>query len=154
VTAHEVLSWQRYGDAARELAGQVRGSGFAPDIVLGIARGGLVLASSLAYALACKNLFSINVEFYTGEGTTLSAPVMLPPFLDSTELDDARVLVVDDVADTGRTLELVMDFCRGHVAESRSAVLYQKPSTVVRADFVWHDTDLWIDFPWSSDPVG
>jgi hypothetical protein len=151
MSEHEVLTWQRYGEAARELSHRVADDAYRPDIVLGIARGGLVLASSLAYGAACKNLFSINVEFYTGEGTTLSAPVMLPPFLDSSELDDARVLVVDDVADTGKTLELVMDFCRGHVADARSAVLYQKPTTVLEADYVWRETDRWIDFPWSTD---
>ena len=148
---HEVLSWQEYGEAARELSHRLRESGFRPDIVLGIARGGLVLASSLAYALECKNLFSINVEFYTGEGTTLATPVVLPPYLDTSDLDDARVLVVDDVADTGKTLQLVMDFCQGHVAEARSAVLYQKPTTVLEADVVWRETDRWIDFPWSTD---
>jgi hypoxanthine phosphoribosyltransferase len=151
MSEHEVLTWERYGDAARELSRLIRDSGFVPDIVLGIARGGLVLATSLAYGLDCKNLFSINVEFYTGVGTTLAAPVMLPPYLDSSELDDARVLVVDDVADSGKTLELVMDFCRGHVAEARSAVLYQKSASVLDADVVWQRTDRWIDFPWSTN---
>ena len=146
----EVLTWQAYGEAARELADQVRGTGFRPDVVLGIARGGLVPASSLAYALGCKNLFAMNVEFYTGERTTLAAPVVLPPYLDTSDLDGARVLVVDDVADSGRTLELVMDFCRGHVTEARSAVLYQKPRSVVDGDLVWRRTDRWIDFPWST----
>ena len=150
MSEREVLTWERYGVAAVELGEQVRGSGFAPDIVLGIARGGLVPAASLAYALDCKNLFTMNVEFYTGVGTTLDAPVMLPPLLDTAELVDMAVLVVDDVADTGKTLELVTDFCRGHVAEVRSAVLYEKPTTVVEADYVWRRTDLWIDFPWSS----
>ena len=151
MTEHEVLTWQTYGEAARELSHRVSASDFRPDIVLGIARGGLVLAASLAYGLGSKNLFSINVEFYTGEGTTLSTPLMLPPYLDTSDLDDARVLVVDDVADTGKTLELVMRFCDGHVAEARSAVLYQKPTTVLEADFVWRETDRWIPFPWSSD---
>jgi hypoxanthine phosphoribosyltransferase len=150
MSEHEVLSWAAYGEAARDLGQEISASGFRPDIVLAIARGGLVLAASLAYDLGCKNLFSMNVEFYTGEGTTLDAPVMLPPLLDSAELDDTRLLVVDDVADSGRTLELVLDFCRGHVAEVRSAVLYHKPRSVVEPDFVWRHTDRWIDFPWSS----
>ncbi len=59
-------------------------------------------------------------------------------------------LVVDDVADSGKTLEPVMDFCHGHVSVARSAVLYEKPTTVVGADHVWRRTDRWIDFPWSS----
>ncbi|HEY0237463.1 MAG TPA: phosphoribosyltransferase family protein, partial [Friedmanniella sp.] len=51
----EVLSWELYGQAARELAQTVADSGFVPDVVLGIARGGLIPAGSLAYALDCKN---------------------------------------------------------------------------------------------------
>jgi hypoxanthine phosphoribosyltransferase len=150
VSERETLTWPVYGDAAADLGRQVAASGFVPDIVLGIARGGLVLAASLAYALECKNLFTINVEFYTGVGTTLDAPVMLPPLLDTADLVDMSVLVVDDVADSGKTLELVMDFCHGHVSVARSAVLYEKPTTVVGADYVWRRTDRWIDFPWSS----
>ena len=115
MSEHEVLSWARYGEAARELTDRLRGTGFTPDVVLGVARGGMVLAASLAYGLDCKNLFSVNVEFYTGEGTTLDAPVMLPPLLDPADLLDMRVLVVDDVADSGKTLELVLELCHGHV---------------------------------------
>ena len=77
---------------------------------------------------------------------------MLPPFLDAHDLDDAAVLIVDDVADTGRTLELVHDFCAGHVAEARTAVLYEKPQSVIKADFAWRYTDRWINFPWSTLP--
>lgn len=147
----EVLTWELFGSACRELAQTVADSGFRPDVVLGIARGGLIPAGSLAYALDCKNLFTMNVEFYTGVGTTLESPVMLPPLLDATELDDMSVLVVDDVADSGRTLELVYDFCRGHVAEVRTAVLYEKPRSVIKTDYAWKHTDDWINFPWSSE---
>lgn len=152
MSERETLTWETYGHAVQELAEQVAASGFVPDVVLGIARGGLIPAGSLAYALDCKNLFTMNVEFYTGIGTTLDVPTMLPPFLDASELDDARVLIVDDVADSGRTLEMVADFCRDHVAQARSAVIYEKPRTVIRADYVWKRTDLWINFPWSTLP--
>ena len=50
---------------------------FVPDIILGIARGGLIPAGALAYALDCKNLFTISVEFYTGVDSRLEVPVML-----------------------------------------------------------------------------
>jgi hypoxanthine phosphoribosyltransferase len=150
MSEREVLTWERYGVAAVELGEQVRGSGFAPDIVLGIARGGLVPAASLAYALDCKNLFTMNVEFYTGVDERLDMPMILPPVPDLVDFAETKVLIADDVADTGATLELVTDFCRGHVAVARSAVLYEKPTTVVEADYVWRRTDRWIDFPWSS----
>ena len=147
----EILTYELFGQSIGELARQVADSGFEPDILLGIARGGLVPAGALAYALDCKNLFTISVEFYTGVDQRLDVPVMLPPFLDARDLDAARVLVVDDVADTGRTLELVHEFCAGHVAEARTAVLYQKPQSIITADYAWRRTDRWINFPWSSE---
>lgn len=148
----EVLTWEQFGSASRELAVQVARSGYRPDIILGIARGGLIPAGSLAYALDIKNLFTVSVEFYTGVDARLEVPVMLPPFLDAGDLDAASVLIVDDVADTGKTLELVHEFCAGHVAAARTAVLYEKPRSVIRGDYVWRRTELWIDFPWSSEP--
>ena len=153
MTQREILTWERYGTAVHELAQSVADSGFVPDVVLAVARGGLIPAGSVAYALDCKNLFTMNVEFYTGVGTTLPAPQLLPPFLDLAELNDIGVLVVDDVADSGRTLELVVNVCHEHAAEVRSAVIYEKPRSLIAPDYVWRRTDLWINFPWSSDPV-
>jgi hypoxanthine phosphoribosyltransferase len=150
--SEEIMSWDLFGIAARQLALQIADSPFEPDIILGIARGGLIPAGALAYALDCKNLFTISVEFYTGVDQRLDVPVMLPPFLDASDLDDARVLIVDDVADTGKTLELVHNFCAGHVAEARTAVLYEKPRSIISPSYAWQGTDRWIDFPWSSDP--
>ena len=63
-----------------------------------------------------------------------------------------RVLVADDVADTGETMALVRDVIRPHVADARCAVLYQKGRSVVDCEYVWQHTDLWINFPWSSRP--
>jgi hypoxanthine phosphoribosyltransferase len=69
------------------------------------------------------------------------------------DITGMKVLVADDVADTGKTLELVRNFCSGYVAEVRTAVVYEKPQTVVHADYVWRHTDRWINFPWSTLPV-
>jgi hypoxanthine phosphoribosyltransferase len=148
----EVLTWEGFGAAGRALAAQVAGSGFAPDLILSIARGGLFVAGSLGYALGVKNLHVMNVEFYTGVDERLELPVVLPPVPNAVDLAGARVLVADDVADTGATLKLVRDFCRDHVAEVRCAVVYEKPRSSVRCEYVWRRTDRWIDFPWSSEP--
>ena len=51
-----------------------------------------------------------------------------------------------------KTLELVRDFCAGYVAEVRTAVVYEKPSSAVTCDYVWRHTDRWINFPWSTLP--
>jgi hypoxanthine phosphoribosyltransferase len=147
----EVMSWQDLGVGARELAEQVHRDGYRPDIVLAIARGGLLVAGAVSYALDVKNTFTMNVEFYTGVDERLEMPMLLPPVPDLVDLHEARVLIADDVADTGATLALVKDFCEGKVADVRCAVLYEKPRSAVRCEYVWNRTDLWIDFPWSAE---
>lgn len=148
----EVLSWGLFGEASRELAVQVAASGYQPDIILAVARGGLLVAASIAYALGVKNVFSVNVEFYTGVDQRLDFPVMLPPLLNSVDIAGARLLVADDVADTGATLKLVEDFSAEHVADVRCAVLYEKSRSIVKCEYVWRRTDRWINFPWSALP--
>jgi hypoxanthine phosphoribosyltransferase len=150
--SREILTWDAFGTAVRTLAQQVADDGYAPDLVLGIARGGLPIAGAIAYALGAKVVGTLNVEFYTGVDARLDEPVVLPPVLDMAALAGARALLVDDVADTGKTLELVLDLIGRHVAEVRSAVLYDKPASVVRPHYSWRRTDLWIEFPWSALP--
>jgi uncharacterized protein len=151
----ERMSWDDLGDGARALAEDVHEDGYLPDIVLSIARGGLLVGAALAYALDVKNTYTMNVEFYTGVDERLPLPMILPPVPELVDLGESRLLVADDVADTGATLALVQEFCAGKVAEVRSAVLYEKPHSTVRCDYVWRRTDRWIDFPWSvAPPVG
>ena len=146
----EILTWELFGTATRELAQTIADDGFVPDIVLAIARGGLTVAGALAYALGVKNCGAMNVEFYTGVDERLEVPVVLPPSLDVMEIKDLRVLVADDVADTGETLRLVRDVISEHVTEARTAVLYQKSRSTIDAEYVWRHTDRWIAFPWSA----
>lgn len=148
----EVLTWELFGTASRELAQAVADSGYRPDLILSIARGGLFVAGSLGYALDVKNLHVMNVEFYTGVDERLDLPVMLPPVPNAVDLSGAKVLVADDVADTGATLKLVRDFCADHVADVRCAVVYEKPASSVKCEYVWRHTDRWINFPWSTEP--
>ena len=150
----EVLDWATYGVAARALAQQVADDGYDADIVLAIARGGLFAAGSLGYALSVKNVYTMNVEFYTGVDERLEVPRILPPAPDFVDVSDARILIVDDVADTGHTLRSVQEFCDGKVGEVRTGVLYEKSHSVVKCDYIWKRTDKWINFPWSDqDPV-
>lgn len=148
----EVLTWDLFGQSCRELAQQIVDSDFEPEILIAIARGGLVPGGGLSYALGIKLTDAINVEFYTDVEETLPDPVLLAPLLDTDSIRGKRLLVVDDVADSGRTLALVLDLLREHGAETRSAVLYAKSASVVEPDYVWRRTDEWIVFPWSAEP--
>ena len=148
----EILSYEAFGHAVRDVAQLVVDDGYAPDLILSIARGGLGFGMGLGYALGVKNLSVINVEFYTGVDERLEMPIMLPPTPAAIDLSGARVLIADDVADTGLTLELVREFCADHVEEARVAVIYHKPRSVIRPDYAWRSTEAWIEFPWSILP--
>src|SRR3954470_16339215 len=111
--ARERLTWETFGEASRSLAQQIHDDGFQPDIILVIARGGLLIAGALGYALSIKNLYTMNVEYYTGVDERLEVPMILPPTPELVELEQAHVLIADDVADTGHTLALVKEFCTG-----------------------------------------
>ncbi len=148
----EILSWELFGTASRDLATMIANDGYEPEMILSIARGGLLIGGALGYALAVKNTYTMNVEFYTGVDERLEVPRILPPAPDFVDLADAKLLIVDDVADTGHTLKSVHEFCAGKVGEVRTAVIYEKPHSVVQCDYVWRRTDLWINFPWSDKP--
>ncbi|KAA9111691.1 phosphoribosyltransferase [Microbacterium rhizomatis] len=145
----ESLTWDAFGGATRDIARTIVADGFAPEVVVAIARGGLLPGGAIAYALGAKNCGALNVEFYTGVGEVLDAPEILPPALDITFLEGRRVLLVDDVADSGRTLALAVALLRDAGADVRSATIYTKPGSVAMPDYSWRETALWIDFPWS-----
>lgn len=150
--AKEILTWEQVGDATDDLARQVADSGFDPKIIVAIARGGLIPAGALTYKLGVKLTDAINVEFYTDVEQTLPDPILLAPMMDSESIGGQRILIVDDVADSGRTLALVIKLLRGFGADVRSAVLYAKSASIVEPDFCWKHTDQWIVFPWSATP--
>ena len=147
-----MLGWDVFADASRQLSTAVLSSGFRPDVVIAIARGGLLLAGAMSYALGTKTCGSIIVLFYTGVDERLPEPILSGPMLDAPSLTGLRVLLVDDVSDSGHTLAMVVALLRETACEVRTATLYTKPRTVLVPDFTWRETDAWIVFPWASLP--
>ncbi|MDO5726302.1 MAG: phosphoribosyltransferase [Bowdeniella nasicola] len=151
--AREILTWPDFGMASRALAQQIVNDGFFPDLVVAVARGGLLPAGAVSYALGVKAMGTMNVEFYTDIAKTLAEPVVLDPLMDTSTLPGKRVLVVDDVADSGKTLAKVLEIFREfNVADVRAAVIYTKPRSLVQPHYTWRETDRWITFPWSAKP--
>ena len=149
-SSRERLSWEGFGVASRRLAERIHDDGYEPDLILSVARGGLLVGGALAYALGVKNVDHERRVLHRCRRTARSADGSCRPSPSSSICESARMLIADDVADTGETLRLVKDFCSGKVAEVRCAVLYEKARSLVACEYVWKRTDLWIDFPWSA----
>ena len=138
-------SWDEVCNLADELAEQIRKK-FAPDVILGVARGGLIPARLISDFLNVPTLLTVGVAFYTDIGRTGKQPRITQPL--PSHITGKHILVVDDVADTGRSLEVVVAELKKDQLDLRTATLYQKPWVEFKPDFYAKETDAWIVFPW------
>lgn len=143
----EVPQWSQIYDMLLNLAEKIRKSGFKPDVIVGVSRGGWPPARVLSDLLSNSNLANVRAEFYLGVAETKGEPSLTQPV--SIGVSGKKVLVVDEVADTGKSLKLVIKhiFERG-AKEVRIAAVYYKPWSVVKPDFYDRETSCWVVFPW------
>ena len=143
----EVVSWDYAYQLLIELAEKVRKSNYKPDLIVGISRGGWPPARVISDLLENPNIANIKAEFYLDLGRTSEEPVITQTI--SAPINGKKVLLVDDVADTGKTLKLVHDKLIEDGAEDvKVATLYYKPWSVFRPDFYMVETSVWVVFPW------
>jgi len=146
----ELVSQEAVYELCWELGQAIRSSGFQPDIMVAISRGGCVPARYLCDFLGISALTSVKVQHYApGARKERSAWVKYPL---SGRIDAERVLVIDDVNDTGDTLAAALEHLNSFApGEVRTAVLHEKLTTQLHADYravivrEWH----WIVYPWA-----
>ena len=143
----EVPAWNQVYEMLLELADRIRASGFQPDIIVGISRGGWFPARILSDLLDNPYITSVGAEFYVGLYETNCEPRLTQPI--AVNVFERKVLLVDDVVDTGKSNVLIRDhLCRHGVKEIKLLTLYYKPWSVVKPDFYSKETSDWIVFPW------
>jgi xanthine phosphoribosyltransferase len=125
--------------------------GFAPDTIVAIARGGVVVAQALAYALDIRDVQSVQAQLYDETAKREGVQVMLNCDLQKSK----RVLVADDIADSGETLQAVMALLRERYCETefKSVTLFYKKTAVMQPDYTLKEATEWIDFFWERDFV-
>jgi hypothetical protein len=147
-----VLTWNDIAELTLELAEKVVDSGYRPDAVVAVLRGGYIVAKLLCDYLGIDSIATVEVKFYKGVGEKAERPVVITPITH--DLRGKKVLIVDDVSDSGRTLQVVIDLARLHGAkEVRSATLYLKPWSITVPDYYVRETKSWIVFPWEVGEV-
>lgn len=130
-----------------ELAQKIQNDGFNPDIIVGVSRGGWTPARVLSDLLENPEIANVKAEFYLGIIQTREQPVITQPI--SVDVNDKKVLVVDDVSDTGKSLSLVRSHLLEQGAKSLKIVtLYYKPWSVTKPDYYEKTTRNWVIFPW------
>lgn len=148
----EIPSWDQTYSMLLKLAYAVRKSGFNPDIIVGISRGGLIPTRILSDLLEIPKLAHITVDFYVGVAKTKRKPVITQPVLGSVE--NKKVLLVDDLADTGKSLNLVKPHLTAKEAsEIKIATIYYKPWSSIIPHYYQKETQSWIVFPWEHKEI-
>jgi len=143
----EIPSWEGMYESLLELARKIRKARFKPDIVVGVARGGWPVARVMSDLLENPEVANVKAEFYLGVAETRKEPVITQPV--SASVQNKKVLVVDDVADTGKSLVLVKEHLKEQGAEVvKIATIYYKPWSILKPDWFERQTELWIVFPW------
>jgi hypothetical protein len=141
------LSWGDIEEQCKELAKEIRKRNLDFDIIIALARGGWVPGRLLSDYLDSDELYTVRVKFYEGVGKRGDKPLILHP----TQLTIAgkRVLLVDDIADTGESLLAAMKHLRERGARSIFvATLVKKPHSKITPDLYARETSAWVVFPW------
>lgn len=144
---YEAPTWNKIYIMLLDLADRIRKDRFKPDIIAGVSRGGWLPARVLSDLLSNPNLANVGVGFYVGIAETKSEPKLTQPI--SLRVVGNKVLIVDEVADTGESLKLVSE----HIVEEgarevKTATVYYKPWSIVKPDYYSKETSKWIVFPW------
>ncbi len=147
----ELITWRGFHALCRQLAYQIRESAFQPDVIVGIARGGYMPARLLSDYLGIMNLASFRIEHYRG---AQKQPITRVKYPLSADLSGQRVLLVDDISDTGDTFEVALGHLRerGEPKAVRTVVMHHKVTSSFVPDFYakkvvkWR----WIVYPWAT----
>lgn len=143
---YEVPSWDQIYEFCIQVANQIRHSSYKPDLLVAISRGGWVPGRILSDLLENPNIATIKVEHYLDIYKTRARPKITQPL--PIEVKEKRILLVDDIADSGKSLKLVKKhlFDQGAV-DVKICALYCKPWSIVIPDFLARTTDAWVCFP-------
>ncbi len=149
-TRREIVTWDDLDRLVGDLVARLAGEPF--DLMLAITRGGLVPAGMLAYRLRIRNILVAAVEFYDDHGQPGPHPTFLQ-FPADPLLRGQRILVVDEVWDSGTTIHAVTERIRQAGGHPTTAVLHWKPKRSAvpeEPDVHAVTTDAWVVYPFKG----
>ncbi|MFC1803802.1 phosphoribosyltransferase [Thermoproteota archaeon] len=145
----EIMSWELFYKLARNVADTINESGFKPDFMVGLARGGWVLSRVLCDFIGVKDLISLKVEHWGITATPDGKAQIKYPF--DIDLTGRKILVVDDITDTGESMIIAVEYVQSkNPASIKTAALRHIEGSKFIPDFCgdvikWR----WVVFPWN-----
>jgi hypoxanthine phosphoribosyltransferase len=140
-------SWEEIYNLCLDLADEIKKNKFNPEVIVGIARGGWIPARILSDLLGNSYTANIKIDFYRGVGETKERPIITQTI--STIVEGKKVLIADDVADSGKSLKVAKEHLEQCGAtQVKIATIYYKPWSIIKPDFYIKETEAWIIFPW------
>lgn len=146
----ELVSWNQFMNLCRDLAFQIKESGFKPDMIVAIGRGGYLPGRILSDYLDNSNLTSFKIEHYKSSHKEPEAIVRYPL---SANIAGQKILLVDDVSDSGDTYRAALQHLHqcGVAREIRTVALHYKtvsdyvPDYYAKKIVKWR----WLIYPWA-----
>jgi uncharacterized protein len=144
---YEIPTWNQIYDILQNQAAKIQKIGYKPDVIIAISRGGLVPARVLSDLLEVETLTTLKIEFYLEINETRTQPLITQGL--GMPIEGCKILLVDDVADSGSSLKLALEYLKSkNPKEIKTATLYYKPKSIQKPDFYEIETSSWIVYPW------
>jgi len=144
---YEIVSWDQSYQMTFYLFEKITEDKFFPDVIVGIARGGWIPARLLADFYGNRRTANIKIEFYDNTSRATENPIITQKISEGVE--GKVVLIVDDVADSGKSLLAAIEHIKEMGAkEIKTATLYYKKQSVIKPDYYINETNSWIVYPW------
>jgi hypoxanthine phosphoribosyltransferase len=145
-----IPTWNEIDELLFGLTDKVQQDCYEPDAIVGVSRGGWPPARVMSDLLEIPEVANVKAEFYCGISETKGEPLITQPV--SMPVKDKKLLVVDDVVDSGKSLRLVRTHLKEKdAADVKIAVIYYKPWSVISPDYYEIETEAWIIFPWEKN---
>jgi len=143
----QYYSYENFAKDTNALVTQVRS--FAPEVIVAVARGGLTLSHCMAEGLNIRDVQSIRTELYDNDCKRAE----LSLFGSCQLANIKKVLIVDDIADSGETLAFIMKYLQEKFVdiEFKSSALFYKKTSIYEPDFWINEANSWIEFFWEKD---
>jgi len=146
----KIVTFEEVHNMVKKVTNAVRASGYKPTTIVGLARGGWIPARLLCDFLGLTDLISLKVEHWLQTGMTKDEASIKYPL--TTNLKGKRILIVDDIADTGKSLITSTEYLKKlNPSEIRVATMQFIPVSKYKPDFYAEEVKIWTWFiyPWN-----